>query len=69
MCVDGFYNFCFFVDEKIKLKVLACFLKLLTIFKNSSNNPIRRPSNSDFDYENAFIMPPLILLNHTGNRR
>ncbi len=34
-----FTIFCFFVDEKIKLKVLLASLKLLTNFENPSSNP------------------------------
>ncbi len=34
-CADSFKIFFFLVDDKIKLKVLACSLKLLTNFENS----------------------------------
>jgi hypothetical protein len=27
-CADGVYNFCFLVDEIIRLKVLACFFEI-----------------------------------------
>jgi hypothetical protein len=46
--------FCFFVDEKIKLKVLACPFEL-TDFENPFSNPLRRPKSGDFDTENACL--------------
>jgi hypothetical protein len=53
----------FLVDEKIKLKVLACFFEIIycTNFENPSSNPLQRPYSGDFDTENAYRKPPVIL--------
>jgi hypothetical protein len=42
----------FAVDEKIKLKVLACSFEI---------KPLQRPYSGDFDTENAYRKPPVIL--------
>jgi hypothetical protein len=47
----------FLVDEKIKLKVLACSLKLLTNFENPSSDTLQMHKSGD-----------LTLKMHTGSR-
>ncbi len=42
----------FLVDEKINLKVYAC---------SFDSNPLQKPYNGDFDTENAYRKPPVIL--------
>jgi hypothetical protein len=50
-----FTIFCFLVDEKIKPKVLACSLKLLTNFEKPSSNPLQSSKSGDLNTENAYI--------------
>jgi hypothetical protein len=47
--------------KKSNSKFLLAPLKLLTNFKNPSNNPLQRPVSGDFDTEIAYRKPPVIL--------
>ncbi len=51
----------FIVDEKIRLKVLACTFEFLSNFENLSSKPLQRPYSGNFDTENAYRKPPVIL--------
>jgi hypothetical protein len=52
-----FTIFGFLIDGKIKPKVF----KLLMDFENSSSNPLQRLKCGDFDNENAYRKPLVIL--------
>jgi hypothetical protein len=54
--------------KKSNSKFYIAPLKLFPNFENPSSNPLQRPLTGDFDTENAYRKPPIILENHTGSR-
>jgi hypothetical protein len=61
-------------DEKVTSKFLLASLKLLTNSENQFSNHHHRPYRSDFDPDNAYRKPPVILLRllyllYTGENR
>ncbi len=44
-----FTIFCFLVDEKVKLKFLACYFEIVFFFGNPSSNPIQIPYCGNFE--------------------
>jgi hypothetical protein len=61
-CTLGFTIFCCLVDEKIRLKVLACpHLKFLLILKILSATIFRDPKAAIFAPGNAYRKPPVIM--------
>jgi hypothetical protein len=50
--------------KNVSSKFYLAPLKLLTNFEDPFSNLLKRPSD-DFDAENAYRKPPVILLNHT----
>jgi hypothetical protein len=47
--------------KKLDSTFYLALLKLLTNFENPSSNPLQRPQSGDFDNENAYMKPPVIL--------
>ncbi len=56
-----FTIFCFLVDKKIKIKVLAGSLNYLLILKTLPATCCKKLQINDFDTENAYKNPPVIL--------
>jgi hypothetical protein len=67
-CADSFKIFCCLFDKK-KSSLFCSFWNYYLWKSFQKSNPLQRLLSGDFDIENAYRKPPVILYNHTGSRQ